>query len=443
MSAPDSNNPNNPNRPDRIDLSDRVDRITLMGPAPCPDVDGSEGRGVPENEPDRADAIVPAPIEPDWPTFDDGSPLETAAVPPPAAADEDVLQQRIKTRDLCLATRQLATLLKAGMPLVPALSALVEQLRSVKRNRRRGTLARVFAQITGRVNAGDSLAHALRDYPRIFSPLYINLVRAGQVGGNLEEVLIKLAELLERRARLAARVRAALAYPALMALAAVAVIIFLMTFVVPGLTAIFLEMNQTLPLPTRLLIAVSDWLRGSWLLLALALALVALLGSMYLKTPTARMAWDRFKLRLPLLGEFFLMVETIRFTRTLGSLLAGGIPLLDALALVRNIVQNRYLAEGLDRVREDIARGHTVAHALRKIGLFPPLMIHAVAIGEMSGNVEQQLNQLADDYEDQLQLTVQSLTSLLEPAVLLVMGVIVGFIVLATLLPIFEINRML
>ncbi|MCK4628325.1 MAG: type II secretion system F family protein [Sedimentisphaerales bacterium] len=357
--------------------------------------------------------------------------------------DEEILQRRIKTRDVCVATRQLATLLLAGMPLVPALTALVEQLRATEKNAGKSSLAQVFQQITDRVNAGDSLADALRRYPGIFSNLFVNMVRAGQASGTLEEILIKQAEMLEKRAQLTARLKAALAYPALMIISAVGVVWFLMAFVVPGIVNIFLEMNHTLPWPTRLLIMISSFLTDYAIVIGLVFCVLIMCTAAYLKTKNGKNRWDRLKLQLPWLGELSIKVEIIRFSRTLGVMLSSGIPILEAIEIVRGIIQNSFVAESLDAVRNDIGSGHSIAHAIRQTGLFPPIMVHTIAIGEMSGNVEQQFANLADGYDEEIKLMVQSMTALIEPVILLFMGLIVGFIVLAILLPIFEINQML
>ena len=357
--------------------------------------------------------------------------------------DEEVLQRRIKTRDICVATRQLATLLLAGMPLVPALTALVEQLHATEKNSRKSSLASVFQRITDRVNAGDSLADALQQYPGIFSNLFISMVRAGQASGTLEEILVRQAEILEKRAKLTAQLKAALAYPALMTVSAVGVVWFLMAFVVPGIVNIFTEMNHALPWPTRLLIMISSFMADYAIVIGLVLCLSIMCTAAYLRTKSGKSRWDRLKLGLPLLGELSIKVELIRFSRTLGVMLSSGIPILEAIDIVRGVVQNSFIAESLNAVRDDIGSGHSIAHAIRQTRLFPPIMVHTIAIGEMSGNVEQQFANLADGYDEEIKIMVQSLTALVEPVILLVMGLIVGFIVLAILLPIFEINQML
>ena len=346
------------------------------------------------------------------------------------------LSYRIKNRDLCVTTRQLATLLRAGMSLVPALAALTEQLQGQP-------LAPVIKDVHDRVYNGAALADALNKYYPVFSHLYINLVRAGETSGALPEVLMQLAQMLEKRQQLIGKVKAALAYPLLMAAVAVGVVAFLLTFVIPSLAEIFLDMNRALPWPTTLLINISMFLKTHLIALGVAVCILAAATGAYLKSETGRLKWDHAKLKLPLFGNILLKVETSRFARTLGVMLASGISILDALTIVKGVLQNRFIAAQLDTIKQDIARGRTIAETIKKTRLFPPIMHHTIAVGEMSGNVEEQLINVADVYDEEIETLTRSLTALLEPVILLVMGAVVGFIVLALLLPIFEINQML
>ena len=350
---------------------------------------------------------------------------------------------RVKPKDLCMTTRQLATLLRAGLPLVPALTALAEQLQQHRTSTRPHTMHKITQHLADRVNTGASLADALQEYPNIFSNLFINMVRAGQTSGTLEEVLVKLADMMEKKARLAAKIRAALAYPALMAITAAAVVAFLMAFVVPGISKIFIDMNRQLPWPTTLLISISTFFRTYLIVIAIAVCLVIFAVVTYLKTQTGKLKWDKLKLKLPLIGDLFLKIETVRLTRTLGIMLSSGIPILDALKIVKGVIQNSFIAASLDNIAQDIGTGLSTAGAIKQTGLFPPIMYHTIAVGEMSGNMEEQLINIADEYDDQIDTIARSLTSLIEPVILLLMGLVVGFIVLAMLLPIFEINQML
>lgn len=357
--------------------------------------------------------------------------------------------RRISTKDICMLARQLATLLRAGLPLVPALSAIVEQLQDVPKRRivRLGTqkhpLAEIMQQVADRVNAGSTLADALRKHPGVFSSLFVNMVAAGEESGTLEEILLRLAEMLEKRVHLASKVKSAVAYPAMMTVVAAGVVVFLLSFVVPSITQIFLEMNRALPWPTRLLIATSALIKTYFMLIAVVLFTACLGIGAWLRTKDGRLIADSFKLKLPLFGNLFLKLEIVRLTRTLGILLASGIPILRALEIAKGVIKNSFLAGALTAVKDSISKGDAIANAIRKTGLFPPIVFHVIATAQVSGNVEDGLINIADMYEGEVESTAKMLTSLLEPAILVVMGAVVGFIVLAILLPIFEINQIL
>ncbi len=354
--------------------------------------------------------------------------------------DRDILS-RIRTRDVCSVARQLATLLRAGMPLVPALSAQVEQLRAGGANDH--PLAAIMDKIAGDVNSGSTLAAALGKHPRVFPNLVINMVAAGETSGTLEQVLLRVAEILEKRVQLAAKVKAAVAYPLMMVVVAVAVVVFLMYVVVPSITEIFLEMGRDLPWPTRMLIAVSGFVKTYLPLIGVGAFLVLLALVAGYKTSAGRMFADRTKLKLPLFGGLFLKLEVARLSRTLGILLASGIPILSALEISRQVVQNRIIAKALGSVKDMVGKGDAIANAIRKTGLFPPIVYHIITTGQMSGNLEEGLGNIADMYDDEVELATKVLTSLLEPVILLFMGAVVAFIVMAILLPITDINQAL
>ncbi len=349
--------------------------------------------------------------------------------------------RRIRTRDVCRIARQLATLLRAGMPLVPALSALVEQLRGTRAQN--NPLAEIMEQVANDVNSGNTLADALGKHPNVFSNLFVNMVAAGETSGTLEEVLLRLAEILEKRVHLAAKVKSAIAYPLMMIVVAVGVVVFLMSVVVPSITTIFIEMNRALPWPTRLLISTSAFIRTYLVLIAIVVC-AAFFGIVAgYTTKNGRLFADRTKLKLPLFGKLFLKLEIARLTRTLGILLVSGIPILSALEIAKQVIQNSFIADALDSVKDLVSKGDNIANAIRRTGLFPPIVFHIIATGQISGDIEGGLINIADMYDDEVELTTKTLTSLLEPVILLFMGAVVGFIVLAILLPIFEINQAL
>lgn len=345
--------------------------------------------------------------------------------------------KKVRTKDLCMLLYQLATLLKAGMPLASALSALVEQLHETKND----YFAEIIKQVTDSVHAGSTLADALKKHPSVFSNLIINMVSAGEASGTLEDVLLRLAEMLEKRVNLAGKVKSAIAYPAMMIVVAVGVVIFLLSFVVPSITEIFLEANRTLPWPTRLLISTSTFIR-TYLLIIAVIVCAGFFGiAAWLRTKEGRLFAGRFKLKLPVIGRLFLKLEIARLTRTLGILLISGIPVLDALEIAKGVVQNSFIANALDSVKDSVTRGDNFAAAIRKTGLFPPIVFHITATQQVSGNIEDGLINIADMYDGEVDRHAKTLVSLLEPAILLIMGAVVGFIVLAVLLPIFEINQ--
>ncbi len=357
------------------------------------------------------------------------------------------LFKRVRTRDLCILARQLATLLRAGMPLVPALLALVEQLRGEpKRGLMRlgsqgDTLAEIMQQVADNVNAGSSLADALKKHPSVFSNLFVNMVAAGEMSGTLENVLLRLAEMLEKRINLTGKVKSAIAYPAMMVVVAIGVVIFLLSFVVPSITEIFLEMNRALPWPTRLLISTSAFMKTYLLLIAIIVCAGFCGIRFWLRTKEGRLFVDRWKLKLPVFGRLFLKLEIARLTRTLGVLLTSGIPVLRALGSAKEVVKNSFIADALDSVKDLVSRGDNIAIAIRKTGLFPPIVFHIIATGQISGSIEAALIDIADMYDGEVDKDAKTLVSLLEPAILIIMGAIIGFIVMAVLLPIFEINQ--
>lgn len=343
------------------------------------------------------------------------------------------LFQRLSQPELAAAVRQLSTLLSAGLPLVGALNALLDQVDNV-------VLKRVLADIKDRVTEGVSLADAMARHPKVFPELFSSMVAAGEASGALEVVLERLAEFMEGRVRLTNKVRATLAYPAFMVVVGSAVLFFLLTFVVPMVTEIFEDTEQALPLPTILLMAVSGALSRWWWVLAAGLAAAVFALRRYLATPAGRANYDRLRLRAPIIGTLTRKLIVARFARTLGTLLNAGIPMLRALDISKTVVGNKIMAAAIEEARDTVGEGEDLASPLKRSGVFPPLVIHMVAAGESSGELEKMLLKVAESYENDVETTVASVTSLLEPVMILTMGLVVGFIVLAILLPIFEMS---
>jgi general secretion pathway protein F len=342
--------------------------------------------------------------------------------------------QRVTVQDVAVTTRQLATLLRAGVPLVESLSALIDQVEHQKLNA-------ALTQIRDKVNEGTSLADALKGHPKIFEDLYVNMVAAGESSGTLDTVLERLAEHLDASARLRDKVFSALAYPAFMVLFGIAVISLLMVVVVPKVTSIFEGFDATLPWYTRTLIFVSNTISGYWWLLVGLLAGAVYAFRRWRNTPAGRMAWDTRVLKLPLMGSLVMMVALARFARTLSTLLASGVPLLSALGITRNVLGNVELMRVVEEARGSIREGESIAAPLKRSGVFPPIVTQMIAIGERSGQLEQMLGHVAISYENQVDARLATLTSLLGPAMIVVMGVLAGSIALSILLPLMQINE--
>lgn len=343
--------------------------------------------------------------------------------------------QRINPQDVCIVTRQLATLLAAGTPLVSALDAICEQTES-------HPLKKVIAQVREEIKEGRSFADALAPHRKAFSDLFVNMIRAGEESGALERVLVRLADFMERQVQLRNRIRAALAYPAFMVIIGAVIMGFLLTFVIPTVSQVFAEMGRSLPLPTRLLIGVSSLFSHFWWLLLGLSILLTVLSRRYLKTPKGALQWDRVKIRLPIFGRLILQGAVARFARTLGTLLQGGLPILNALEIVKTVVNNQLLAQAIEQTKVAVREGEGIATSLKASGLFPAIVTHMIATGEASGNLEEMLVKVADTYETEVETKLTALTSILEPVIILAMGLVVGFIVLSILLPIFEMSQL-
>jgi len=342
---------------------------------------------------------------------------------------------RISLPEISLMTRQLATLVGAGFPLVTALDTLIPQTKS-------HAFKKLLTQIKDAIVEGSSFAGVISQHPGTFSPLYINMVHAGETSGTLEIVLERLADITEKQQALNVRIRSALAYPALMTVISVIVLTLLLTYIVPSIISVFSEMNQVLPAPTRLLIAVSSLFRSyGWVLLLVAGIAVPVFRSIR-KTARGKYFWDKLLLALPLTGPLTRKLSVARFARTLGSLLENGVSMLPALEIVKNIITNALISKAIESATKEVGNGQALYQALTTSNAFPGLALQMIQVGEQSGELERMLNKIADVFENEVTSTVISMTSLLEPVMILIMGVIVGFIVLSICLPIFEMNQL-
>ena len=406
--------------------------------------------------------------------------------------DLGALIRRVNVGDVAMMTRQLATLVTAGIPLVEAVAALTEQVEKLE-------LKRVLTQVRDRLNEGSSLAKALEPHPKIFPNLYVNMVAAGEASGTLEQVLTRLADFMEGQSRLRGKVGAALAYPLLMVVIGTVLISIMMVVVVPKVTSIFASLDRALPWYTQLLIDVSSVLGSNEMLgfvlmlaavtvarkalavdkegkavrnpaytagalvafgvvlfvgfsveslgaygigigigLVFALALARFLN--YLTTPEGQIRKDGFMLKLPIFGGLLRMLAVARFARTLATLLQSGVPLLKAMDIVRNVLDNAKLEKVIEEATGSIREGQSIAEPLKRSGDFPPIVTHMIAVGEKSGQLEQMLENVAKAYDTQVETRVQALTSLLEPLMIVVMGGAVGFIAFAILMPLIQMN---
>lgn len=344
--------------------------------------------------------------------------------------------RRVSSLDVGIATRQLAVLLRSGVPLVGALSALIDQVDHPE-------LKTAFTDTRNQVNEGATLADALKAHPRIFPSLYVNMVAAGEASGTLEEVLSRLAEFLDEQTRLQSKVRSALAYPAVMVVVVALILALMMYVVVPKVTAIFDNFNQTLPWYTSLLIFVSDAFIEYWWVLVGLLAIAIYWFRRWHATDQGRKKWDVFVLELPLFGQLLTMVAVTRFARTLSTLLASGVPVLTAMDITRNVLGNTELMRVVEEARSSVREGEGIAKPLREGGRFPPIVTHMIAVGEQSGQLEEMLIHVADAYDQQVEVKVGTLTSILEPLLILVMGSVVGAIAFSILMPLLQLNQMI
>ncbi len=346
-----------------------------------------------------------------------------------------LFQPRISASELALVTRQLATLVQSNLPLDEALQAAAEQSRS---NRIKGMLL----QVRSRVAEGHTLAYAMGEFPQVFNEMYRAMVNAGEHAGYLGPVLEQLADYSEQRQYTAQKLKMAMIYPFILVGVAVAVLVALMVFVVPELIGIFAHSKRELPLLTRALIATSDFFRDYALWLLLGIVALALGARRLLRSPARRKRWHRFLLKVPGISGLLIAVDTARFASTLSILMASGVPLLDSLRIAGQVLTNLVLREDSAQVAERVQEGSSLNRALQQSGRFPPMMVHMVASGETSGELETMLSRAATNQERELEMTMGTMMSLLEPLMVVVMGVMVLVIVLAILLPIFDLNTM-
>jgi type IV pilus assembly protein PilC len=339
--------------------------------------------------------------------------------------------RKVGMRELTVFTRQFATMVNAGLSMVRTLNILEQQTESAK-------LKTIVGDVRKHVEEGMTLSDALGQHPDTFSALTINMVRAGEIGGVLDDVLNRLAIFYEKDLSLRQKVRAAMTYPAAIFTFALGVIFFLVFFILPQFIGFFEGLDLQLPLPTRVLIFVTHLLTGYWYVFLGGL-LVSFWGlRVYIGTERGRFRWDRYKLRVPVFGPLLRKVTISRFTRTLGTLITSGVPIMQALEVVSKAVENKIVGQAIDHVRNSIREGESIALPLQNSGLFPPMVVQMTAVGEETGTLDSMLQKVADFYDAEVESTLVQLTSILEPLLIMFLGFVVGFIVLSFYMPLYQ-----
>ncbi len=337
----------------------------------------------------------------------------------------------ITTRDLVIFTRQFATMINAGLPLVQSLNILAQQTENK-------TLKDVVKQVVFDVEAGNTLADAFRKHPKAFPDLYVNMVAAGEAGGILDTILLRLATFLEKNDALIRKVKGAMVYPTVIISVAVIAIAVLLIFVIPTFETMFASVAMELPLPTRIVIALSSGLIQWWWAILGGIVAVVFLGRQYYLTPNGRRTVDGALLRAPVVGDLLRKSAVSRFTRTLGTLISSGVSILDGLEITAKTAGNRVIHDAVMQSRASIAGGDTIAGPLQTSGVFPPMVISMIAVGEQTGGLDDMLSKIADFYDAEVDVAVSALLSLMEPIMIVVLGVVVGGMVVAMYLPIFD-----
>src|SRR6266513_2939547 len=343
----------------------------------------------------------------------------------------DFFKPGVKTRDIVIFTRQFATMINSGLPLVQALDILSQQTENK-------VLADVTRQVVYDVESGHTLADALRKHPRAFSDLYVNMVAAGEAGGILDTILVRLAQFLEKNDAIVRKVKGAMVYPAVICSVAVIAVSVLLIFVIPTFQNMFASVNLELPLPTRIVIGLSNLLKNYWWAILGVIGFIFFSITRYYKTAAGRLQIDRLLLRLPVLGDVLRKSAVSRFTRTLGTLISSGVSILDGLEITARTAGNMVIHNAVMESRASIAGGETIAAPLAKSKVFPPMVISMIAVGEQTGGLDEMLSKIADFYDEEVDAAVEALLSLMEPVMIVVLGVVVGGMIIAMYLPIFD-----
>jgi type IV pilus assembly protein PilC len=337
----------------------------------------------------------------------------------------------VSTKDLAIFTRQFATMITAGLPLVQCLDILAQQSDSV-------ALRRIIGEVRNDVEAGSTLAEALSKHPKVFDNLFVNMVEAGEAGGVLDDILLRLATYIEKAEALKRKVKSAMTYPTVVLVVAVGTTTFMLLFIIPTFAKIFKDFGGELPLPTAIVLSLSDFLRGYWYLMFGAVAGVIIAFNRFYATDKGEKIVDQVKLRLPILGDLLRKAAIARFTRTLGTLISSGVPILTGLEITARTAGNRVVQEAVLATRASIREGETIAAPLKQSAVFPPMVVQMIAVGEETGALDEMLNKIANFYDDEVNTAVDTLTSIIEPVMIVVMGLLVGGMVVAMYMPMFK-----
>ena len=342
------------------------------------------------------------------------------------------MQPGVKTKDLIVFTRQFSTMIDAGLPLIQGLDILANQ----EENR---TFKKVLMQVKLDVEGGSSLAEALKKHPKVFDNLYVNLVAAGEMGGILDTILQRLAAYIEKNARLVSKVKGALIYPVTIMVIAVAVIIIMLVFVIPVFAEMFTDFGRELPGLTQAVVNISDFLRNNWIVLTVIFAGLFYAFKKWKSTDRGEYLFDKYMLKAIVIGDLLRKVAVAKFTRTLGTLITSGVPILDGMDVVAKTAGNRVVEEAINNTKQSISEGKTIAVPLEESGVFPPMVCQMVAVGESAGSLDSMLEKIADFYEEEVDTAVDSITALIEPVMMVFLGGSVGTMLIAMYLPIFKI----
>lgn len=341
------------------------------------------------------------------------------------------LQAKVKDKDIAVFTRQFATMIDAGLPLIQCLDILAKQTENK-------TFATAINEIRQDVESGSTYADSLKKHPKIFNDLYVNMVAAGELGGILDTILAKLSKYIEKNIRLKGQIRAALIYPSTIVAVAIIVIVVLLVWVIPIFAKMFTEFGGQLPAPTRIVIGISNFMQTNIVYIAAITGAVIFGLSRYYKTKSGRRVIDMLILRMPIFGMLMRKIAVAKFTSTLGTLISSGVPILDGLDIVAKTAGNKIIEEGIVTTRQSISEGKTLAEPLEQTKVFPPMVVQMIAVGETTGALDTMLSKIADFYDDEVDSTVAIMTSLLEPMLMIFLGVAIGAIVVAMYLPIFK-----